>query len=79
MNKFLVTVNYFEKTFKKMQVEYGEKEYSVVTQLVAGIVTDCLVAKKISIANITVEKIKNNDSTVLIYIDLENHSYRYVS
>jgi hypothetical protein len=79
MIKFVVTVNKFTNDgFKKIVVEYGEKELNLAITNIWGIVSECLVSKKTVLDTVSLDKIVGNEMVNLIYLNFENYSYRYL-
>ena len=69
-----------EQVIKSLQKEnrYGEKELNAALQNIAGIVTECLVAKKCALDTIVLEKIIGEERKILLHYHMEEFSYCYV-
>ena len=79
MIKYEVTVKKFtDKGFKKIVNVYGEKELNAALQNIAGIVTECLVAKNVALDTIVLEKIIGEERKVLLHYYMDEFSYAYV-
>lgn len=80
MIKYILTVISFIDNYgmKKNVTEWSAKELNQVLQVIAGITTECLVAKKVILDSICLEKQVGKDSIVLYHAHFDEFSYRYL-
>ena len=81
MIKYILTVISFVVGYgiKKDVTEFGEKELNQALQIIAGITTECLVAKRVVLDSICLEKQMGKESVVLYHAHFDEFSYRYLS
>lgn len=80
MIKYTLTVVSYvpNDSIKENVTEFGEKELNQALQIIAGITTECLVAKRVVLDSICLEKQIGKESVVLYHAYFEEFSYRYL-